>query len=251
VTIAGGSELWHFNGASPAGYPLAERLTAGAGGLAGTFRWSVVSGSSIAGFSLPGVPFPLPFAFDPAVSLVSLAPSVALNDVQVRVDFTGVAGGTGTATRQFTVRTPQSLTPTGVTSTPVLHTPPNAPTVRGWQSLVGYSIKDQFLTTLPRNVDVNEKWDDKPPINDVAGTNWAAPTEGNANVSPAGWNDKLRSPGDSIPPSVIPTPTAPGSGGPLVYHFRGHWQVGSPTTGSGKRVRSVTWRFFQDHGDHA
>ena len=77
VTITGGSELWHFNGESPPSYPLAQALTANAGGLSGTFSWSVVTGANVAGFRLSPIPFPVPFAFVPAVNLVSIYPAAA------------------------------------------------------------------------------------------------------------------------------------------------------------------------------
>ncbi|MBI3796020.1 MAG: DUF4157 domain-containing protein, partial [Deltaproteobacteria bacterium] len=110
VSIRGGTELWHFNGAAPAGYPLQQTLTASAGGLPGSFSWNVVTGPNIAGFRVPPVPFALPFAFTPSVVLQSIAPSRLLNDIQVTVDFTGVSGATGRASRNFTVRAPRSMT---------------------------------------------------------------------------------------------------------------------------------------------
>ena len=238
VNITGATELWHFNGATPPTYPLQQTLRGNAGGLPGTFRWSILGGAAIADFS------GAPVAVGPTAILRSKLPSGALNDVQVRVDFTGTGGGTGAASIRTTVRAPQSMTPTGNVSSAI---------TRGWRTLIGYSIQDQFGTTLPRNIEVNEIWDNKPPLPDFAGTNWPSfpPTEGHAFVNPSGWNDNVASPIDGIPPVLIPTPIAPGSGGPLVQHFRGHWQVGSPTIGGGRRVRTVTWRFFQDHGDHA
>src|SRR5262249_35504893 len=117
---------------------------------------------------------------------------------------------------------------------------------------ISYSIQDQFATTLPRNIPINEQWDNKPPIADFAGTNWPSfpPTEGSAVVNPASWSDNVGIV-DGVPPVLNPTPLAPSSRRrPLIQHFAGHWRVGSLTIGLGKKALSVTWRFFQDHGDH-
>jgi hypothetical protein len=172
--------------------------------------------------------------------VTTAARSTTLNDARIRLAHTNASGTIRRAGYELTVRAPQSLTPTGVTNNAIL---------RGWQSLVGYSIQDQFGTTLPSSVEVNEIFDSAA-IPDFVGTNWAAGAQGHCLVNPSGWSDNI-SEGDSVPPSLIPTPTAPGTGGPQVDHWQGHWQVGSPAIGSGTRVRTVTWRRFQDHGDHA
>src|SRR5262249_37088080 len=145
-------------------YPLQQTLTASAGGAPGAFTWTIASGLTSALFAAPGLPFGLPFAVGPTATLQSIAPSGAPNDVQITVSFIG-AGARGSATQNFTVQAPQSMTPTGNVHSAV---------PRGYRSLIGYSIQDQFGATLPRNVEVNELWIDKPAINDFAGTNWGS-----------------------------------------------------------------------------
>lgn len=239
VVIVGSGELWWFDGERPATYPVDQALAATAGGLPGTFRWEIVSGVTFADFN------GFPTAVGPTALLTSKSPSAGLADVDVNVEFHGAAGETGSATLRATVRAPQSMTHLG--DTPSSTPPPPA----NWQTLVSYSIQDQFGTTLPRSVPLHEFWFDKPPIPDFAGTNWPSfpPTEGSATVNPAGWNDQLAI-ADGVPPVLVPTPLAPGGAGPLIQHFSGGWRVGSLTRGRGRIALLNTWRFFQDHGDH-
>jgi peptidoglycan hydrolase-like protein with peptidoglycan-binding domain len=228
-----GTELWWFDGQSPTGYPVQIPLEAASGGRAGTFRWRVVRGAAIADFAGSST------ATGRRVNLVSKGPSAALRDVAVQVTFTGTDGTGGAASFPFTVQAPQSMTRLGTTTTN------NAP--NSYLSLISYSIQDQFGRTLPRNVPINEQWDNKPPIPDFAGTNWPSPTEGSANVNPAGWSDQV---GISTTTPALMVPPILASGGALVMHFAGHWQVGSRTTGSGRRALNTTWQFFQDRGAH-
>ncbi len=234
LTVSGPTEMWFFSGEAPPSYTISAQL--GSSESKGTFSWST---SAHLGLSSPS-------AAKPTVTTVTK--SSTLKDAKVFLTHTDAAGATAKAGYSLTVRSPSSMTPTGNTNNAV---------PRGWQTLVGYSIQDQFGTTLPRAVPINEQWINKPPVPDFVGivaTNWPtyAPTEGSATVSPAGWQDNMKSPVDGIPPSLVPTPAAPGTGGPLVQHFAGHWHVGRLTPpGGGVTVRNVTWRFFQDHGDHA
>jgi hypothetical protein len=230
LVVMGPTEMWWFGGDTPASYTVSGRLSSNA--TTGTFAWSK-SG-----------PLSLSSATAPTPTVTTTAASASQKDAKVFLKHIDTAGVSTTVGYSLTVRSPSSMTPTGNTNNAV---------PRGWQSLIGYSIQDQFGTTLPRAVPINEQWTNKPPIPDFAGTNWpsSAPTEGSATVNPAGWNDNM-SHTDGVPPSDIPTPAAPGSGGPLVEHFAGHWHVGHLTPpGGGVNVRNVTWRFFQDHGDHA
>jgi hypothetical protein len=239
VVILGNGELWWFDNERPPAYPVDQALLATAGGLPGTFRWEIVSGVTFADFA------GFPTAVGPSALLTSKSPSRGVDDVDVRVTFHGAAGETGSATLRATVRAPQSMTHLGDTPSSTPAPPAN------WQTLVSYSIQDQFGTTLPRNVPLHEFWFDKPPIPDFAGTNWPSfpPAEGSATVNPAGWNDQLGIT-DGVPPVLVPTPLAPGAGGPLIQHFSGGWRVGSLTPGRGRIALLNTWRFFQDHGDH-
>jgi hypothetical protein len=240
VTIGGGTELWYFDGATPPTYPLSQKLTATVTPpTAGSFTWTVTSGVAFGDFSGS------PTAVGPVVVLRSKSGSAAINDVQVKVDFAGAAGETGTDSLRTTVRVPQSMTSLGNTGSSTPFPPAN------WRNLVSYSIQDQFGKTLPRNVPINEQWTNKPPVAVFPGTNWPSfpPTEGSATVNPARWSDNVAI-RDGVPPVLIPTPNASGTGGPLIQRFAGHWRVGSLIIGAGRRALSVTWRFFHDHGDH-
>jgi hypothetical protein len=224
LILLGPRTLWYFSGESPASYTVSAVVHSNATG--GTFNWTVTPELSLSANNIP------------APTVTTAARSTTLNDARIRLAHTN-AGTVRRAAYELTVRGPHSLTPLGITN----NTIPG-----GWQSLVGYSIQDQFGTTLPSAVEVNEIFDSAA-IPDLAGNNWYAGPQGHALVSPSGWSDNI-SVWDGVPPSLNPTPGAPGTGGPQVDHWPGHWQVGSPTIGSGTRVRSVTWRRFQDHGDH-
>jgi len=233
VTITGGTELWHFNGSTPANYPLQQTLSAGAGGAAGTFTWSIVSGAGFADFNGSAA------ALGPSVTLKSKLPSGARNDVQLKVDFLGTGGQTGSATLNFTVLTPDHLN--------FLRNVDSASATFVYNTQIHYSIQDQFGTVLPRNVPINEHFTAAPTA-DFAGMDWRRGGEGNANVNPADWFDNV----DGETPGHTPGPVPPGNAneGVLVYHWPGTWQVGSNTIGSGKRVASVTWSKSRGHARH-
>jgi hypothetical protein len=230
LVVMGPRELWFFGGDAPSSYTVSARLSTNAVG--GSFSWSTAGPLSLssAGAATPTV--------------TTTTKSASLNDAKVFVTHTDAAGIRAKVGYSLTVRSPTSMTSTGNAS---------STTPQGWKTLVGYSIQDQFGTTLPRAVPINEQWDNKPPVPDFAGTNWPTfpPTEGAVVVNPAGWSDNM-SIADVSPPVLNPVPNSPGRGGPLVEHFAGHWHVGHLTPpGGGVNVRNVTWHFFQDHGDHA
>src|SRR5260370_14954370 len=190
--------MWFFGGEAPPTYKVSAELSSSES--TGKFSWSTSAHLQLSS----------PSAAKPTIKTV--ARSNTLKDAKVFLTHTDAAGVTAKANYGLTVRSPFSMTPTANKSTAV---------PRGWQTLVGYSIQDQFCNALPRSVPINEQWINKPPIADFAGTNWPtyAPSERNATVDPAGWQDQVKSPIDGIPPSLGPTPKPPASGGPLVQHF--------------------------------
>lgn len=224
ITIGGNAELWFFNGTTPASYPLEQVLTAGSGGVAGTFNWSLNSGGTFADFSGS------PTAAGATATLKSKLQSAARNDVEVKVDFVGTGGQTGTATRKFTVLAPDRLN--------FLRNVDKADATFAYETEIHYSILDQFGTVLPRNVPLNEQFTAAPTA-DFAGMDWRRGPEGGATVNPADWFDRVQ--GETS--DKTPKPLAPGSAnaGVAVYHWPGRWQIGSTTIGSGKTVRNVTW----------
>ena len=235
VNITGGSELWHFNGESPTGYPLQQTLTASAGGAAGTFRWSIPAGSGFADFSGS------PTAVGSSAVLRSKLGSSALNDVTVRVDFTAATGGgVGTASRQFTVRRPDRLSfirnddhtdPTFVYETTIFKKP-----------------LDQFGTDLPRNVEVNEEFTALPSA-DFPGMDWRRGPNAGGVIGPPNWLFDIiggETPGHT-PAPVVPTNA---DAGVKVYHWPGIWRIGSSVVGSGRNVAAVTWQKFRGRARH-
>jgi hypothetical protein len=235
VTIAGGSELWWFNGERPPTYPLEQALTASAGGIPGTFRWSIISGLPFADFN------GFPTAVGPHARVTSKSPSGSKDDVEVKVEFTGAAGETGVATKKFSVLAPDRLI--------FLRNDdrPSAPWV--YETFVHYSIPDQFGTILPRNVPINEQWTGGL-VADFAGMNWRRGAEGSATISPTDWNDWIG--GEAAGGAWVPTPVVPTdpNAGVAVYHWPGRWQVGSLTIGSGRTVANVTWQKYRGRARH-
>jgi hypothetical protein len=224
ITIAGNSELWFFNGTTPASYPLQQVLTANSGGVAGTFNWSLNSGAGFADFSGSAT------AAGASATLKSKLQSAARDDIEVKVDFTGAGGEVGTTTKKFTVLAPDSLN--------FLRNVDKTDATFAYETEIHYSIFDQFSTVLPRTVPLNEQFTATPTA-DFAGMDWRRGAEGGATVNPADWFDRVQ--GETS--DKTPTPVAPtaADAGVAVYHWPGRWQIGSTTIGSGKTVRSVTW----------
>jgi hypothetical protein len=142
------------------------------------------------------------------------------------------AGGTASSvTKKVTVRTPDSLNHISDVD--------NADATFAYSCEIHYSIRDQFGTTLPSNVPINEHFTAAPTA-DFAGMDWRRGAEGGAVVAPANWFDHIQ--GEVA--GRTPTPLAPGSAnaGVKVYHWPGGWRVGSITIGNGVLVKNVTWQ---------
>jgi hypothetical protein len=164
------------------------------------------------------------------------------NDIGITVS---VNGGPTSNEFKMTSLTPWSLQSTGDSD--------EIDTSRGWRSLIGYSIKDQFGTILPADVPLNEKftsgW-----IIDYPGTNWnTGLNAGSINAPPSGWVDRL-SPGVYPPGSGTNVPAALPPLSPLstttVMHVNQEWYIGSLDTGKGRRVQTDVIQFYVDHGRH-
>lgn len=234
TTASGNDELWFFNGQSPSNYLIQQTLSAtGAGSTPGVFTWTIQGGATAADFN--GVPV----SAGPSAILKSKNKSGAVNDVTVRVDFVGSGGQTGTAIKTFTVKAPESLT--------FLRNVDKADPTFVYETEIHYSIQDQFSTTLPRNVPLNEQFTATPTA-DSAGMDWRRGPEGGATVNPADWFDRVGGETPSHTPAPVP-PTNANAGVP-VYHWPGTWRVGSTTIGSGRSVKSVTWSKSRGQARH-
>ena len=232
VTITGGSDLWWFDGQTPAGYPVRQALTAGATGP-GVFTWTILSGAAIADFS------GLPVAVGPSATLVSKNRSLAQNDIVVQVQFVGATGSTGTATRRFTVLAPERLG--------FLRNVDKADPTFAYETEIHYNIQDQFGVVLPSTVPLNEQFTATPTA-DFPGMNWRRGAEGGATVSPADWFDRVQ--GETA--GHIPEPAAPTSFFRWIpiYHWPGIWRIGSAAIGVGRRVARVVWQKYKGFARH-
>jgi len=233
VTIGGGTELWHFGGEKPPAYPLEQTLTANAGGLPGVFTWTLPKGRLFADFNGTGI------AVGPTVLLKSKLGSTSVNNIEVKVEFAGAGGETGTAVAQFTVLRPDKMT--------FLRNVDNTDATFAYMTEVHYSIQDQFRATMPRVVPINEQFT-APPTADFPGMNWRRGNPGGATVNPNDWFDKIQ--GETA--THTPTPVGPThpQAGVRVYHWPGTWQVGSLVIGKGRTVLSVIWRKFRGRARH-
>ncbi len=219
TVIRGPREMWNFNGERPAGYAVSSRLSTNRTG--GTFTWSVS----------PQLTLSSPTGATPTVTTVT--PSAARRDAWIRVRHTDAGGTRTAASYRLTILAPDTLTH--------LRDVDNPNAGFGYQTEIHYSISDQFGTTLPRNVPINERWSG-PAVIDFPGGNWRRPTEGSATVNPADWYDFVT--GVSAGTGFIPDPVAPTHADAAVaaQHWPGAWRVGSLTIGNGRRVSSVTWQ---------
>jgi hypothetical protein len=233
VSISGGSELWHFDGETPSAYAVQQALAASAGGIAGTFQWTIRRGSRFADFGGSAA------AAGPNVTLHSKVGSAARHDVQVRVDFAGVGGQIGHATRNFTVRRPDRLHH--------LRNVDNTDATYGYMSHVHYSIQDQFRSVLPRNVDINEQFTAAPTA-DFAGMNWRPSTNMPAVVNPSDWEDMIGGEAAGFNPAAVGPRDA--HAGVRVNHWPGVWRVGSSVIGRGRQVARVIWQKFRGKARH-
>lgn len=222
--ISGPTNVWWFNGETPAGYATTVTLTAAPAG-AGAYTWAVVSGADKVTVSPSG-----------NTLSVTGANASAFREVGVQVTVNGVAS------RAFnlSVRAPHRL----VLTRDFVQ---NADATWGYETQVHYRIEDQFTDLLPANVPLNEQWTTGV-VADFAGMNWRRGAEGGATVAPADWFDRIQ--GETA--GHVPAPRSPCS--PLcntaVYHWGGQWFVGSSVIGRGRRVQTNTWQKYTDHAEH-
>jgi hypothetical protein len=234
VTIRGHRELWNFNGETPSAYAVQQALVASAGGMAGTFQWTIPRGSAIADFNGAST------AAGPSVTLKSKLGSTVRRDVHIRVDFTGAGGRTGHATRRFTVRKPKRVV--------FLRNSDGPDSVYVYLTKIHKRPVDQFGTSLPRGVEVNEQFTAAPTA-DFPGMDWRPSINRGGFITPPAWLFDLVG-GET--PAHTPTPVLAthSAAGVKVNHWPGVWRIGSMVIGRGVQVASVVWQKFRGKGRH-
>ena len=217
TVIRGPREMWFFDGETPAGYRVATAVSTNRSG--GAFQWSVS----------PQLSLSSPTAAQPLIT--TTGPSAAARDAWIRIRHTDAGGASTAASYRLTVRAPTSLHH--------LRNIDVADPTWGYDTQIHYSIRDQFGTQLPRNVPINEDFTSGITA-DTAGMDWRRGAEGSATVSPADWFDHIQ--GETAGHTPTPVGPAHADAGTAVYHWRGEWNVGSLTIGSGRHVATVTWQ---------
>ncbi|HYR10538.1 MAG TPA: hypothetical protein VEQ60_22370, partial [Longimicrobium sp.] len=225
TVIRGPREMWNFNGATPPNYDTSARLTTNRRG--GTFAWSTSANLALSS------------ATDPTPTVSTVLPSVPPGrDAWIRVRHTSAAGVRSAASYRLNILAPDSLTH--------LRDVDNPDPGFGYSCEIHYSIHDQFGTMLPRNVPLNELFTGAT-VTDLPGSNWPRPPQcGTAGIcgasfNPADWFDNVTGVGVT---NAIPVPVAPThpDAAVAVQHWPGDWFVGGSPSGTGRRVRSVTWQ---------
>jgi hypothetical protein len=249
-TMRASDDLWWFNGAAPEDYPATVQLTAAPtnGTYYTNWRWTITAGSAMVDFlGHPGqdVVEQQVGGTSDTIGIVSTAASGSLDDVTIETQgfnpYLGVWSGV-IATVSLAVPRPYRLVH--------LKDVDRADATYGYVSEIHYRIENQFNRTLPRRIEINEKWTGVTVV-DFKGTNWTRPTmEGSVKVDPADWPDYVSGVGMTGGP--MPVPLAPGTplGNTKVIHWPGEWYVGSLTIGEGVKVQTNTWERYQDHARH-
>lgn len=225
VVVTAPNTLWYFDGENPAGYATSAPVHTDKN--TGTFAWTCSASLRLSS----------PTAARPTVTAIQA--SVAANDAWVEVTWSDPAGGTATQRQTLTVKAPSSMTH--------LNDVDKVDATWAYETEIHYSVKDQFGAILPSNVPLNEQFTAAPTA-DAAGMDWRRGPEGGALVNPNDWFDRVQ--GETA--THTPTPVGPSHAdkGTAVYHWPGHWQVGSQTIGRGRRVISVTWQKYRGYARH-
>jgi hypothetical protein len=217
-TISGPDTLWWFDGEDSEywgededgpSFPIRITLTSSQADT----QWSIVSGSD---------KITLTTTQGPQTTIVSLAPSGVLGDIEVQATTAG-----GSTQKNVTVRVPHYLDPIGTATT-------SCDITFGYLTLTRYQIRDQFGTVLSGRLPINEKWT-TPLVIDYMGSNWRLGTEVGATTNVAAqFGDTIGAENVFLPPN--PWPLCMGETTDIV-HWGQDWRVGSSTIGSGRRVQ--------------
>ena len=123
----------------------------------------------------------------------------------------------------------------------------NSDATWGYDCKIHYKLLDQFATTLPNNIEVNENWTGNV-VADYQGMNWRRGSPNGTTVNPNDFYDDIQ--GETS--DKTPTPQNPQSplGTTKVYHWPSEINAGSTTIGSGVEVKSYTNQKYRDHARH-
>lgn len=212
LDLDGPSEFWWFDGETPSGYELSTEISSSGG--VGT-AWSIVAGSDKATLSA---------ASGSQVTITSIGASEAEGDITLRAQ-----KGSKTTDYYLTSRTPDSLQAGTVTTTCDL-------TWR-YDTLIGYTVLDQFAIALPSGVPLNEQWTTSV-VNDYANADWGRDPPLGLNAPTASFADHIQ--GEDGSPTPTPICDDTGIDTTAVQHWGQSWHIGSTTPGVGRTVQTNT-----------
>lgn len=224
--LYGPREMWYFDGETPAGYLVSTTVRSNRGG--GAFSWFTSSHLTLSS----------PAAARPVVTTAN--PSTASRDAMIGLRHTAADGTVTRASYALTVRAPDHLVHTGTTC--------NADATWGYDCRVSYTIDDNFNTTLPSNVPVNEHWLSAAPVADFAGMDWRRGGENGVVVPPTGLGDHIQ--GETAGHTPAPVGPTHADAAVAVYHWPGEIRCGSTSIGVGRIVRTLTWQKNRGNAGH-
>jgi hypothetical protein len=232
--ITGLTNLWWFNGQTPAGYDTQITLTATPAN-AGSYQWAVVAGTDKVNFSNGADTIT---TGTNQATVVSTASS-AFQEVKIRVTVNGITSGKF----KMSVRAPYRL----VLNQNFVHSVDPA---YGYITRIYYRIEDQFTDLLPNDVPLNEQWSTGV-VNDFAGANWRRDAPFGAIESPASWPDEIQGESNLLPANPPSrSPCTPSLCNTAVQHWGQEWYIGSTNPGVGRRVQTDTLQKYTDHASH-
>jgi hypothetical protein len=231
-TISAAShQLWWFNGENPTGYTT--QLTLACNQSGSSYNW-VVGGNLILNFTLSNNTGPVTTTVN-NVTIEGVGESQTIGDTNVSVLVNGATSDPYT----ITVLAPNNLNPGAIQN--------QVDPTFAYLSLINYTIRDKFGHQLPSDVPVNESWTSgiEP---DYFQMNWRMSTAGGFVAPSAAFADHIQ--GEVS--TMTPTPLNPQNplGTIMVCHWGQQWQVGSVSSGNGRRVQTDTFQKYQDHALH-
>jgi probable HAF family extracellular repeat protein len=218
VVVFGDSDLWWFNGETPADYDETITLTSSGGSLT---HWEIVAGMDKGTISASD-------GGQTTLTSTGTAFSGFVGDILIRATALN-------QTSDFTVTShkPYSLLPVSTT-----YQCDNGPQGYGYLASVLYVMQDQLTNDLPRGVPVNEQFTTAF-ISDYHNpeTNWRPGNPEGTTTNDATLSDVIGGEWPGLP--AVPLATCDGNSQP-VQHVGQTLQVGSETIGNGVTVQTDT-----------
>ena len=247
VGFSQASDLWWFNGESPASYSVQTTLTA-IGLPPGLWTWSVTKGASLIDLNLGNeTGDSITTVNHNSLNIKSTGASSSSGDVEVTL-----SNGDFEVKYATTVKTPyQLIYNTGTPGTPIVPITDVALNA-GFQTTIKYKILDQSGTVMPANVPVNEEFTSQI-YPDHVDANWSRANPNGLVVSPNNfWDTITIAPASYMLWLYSPEPVNPGATGHTtpVDHWFGKINVGSATSGNGVTVKTLTWQRYRGRGRH-